>query len=149
MLGRAARTTLAANVIYTTSQSSPVDESTKRTKTCAIYRMPSTTSPKSCVANTALATTQAARSGGRITVCGATSGPNPPAALHRIWWKQLSILGSTMGTMDDFEGAYDLIASGRARPVVDQVFPLAEARAAHEHLESGRQFGKVVLRMPE
>ena len=85
---------------------------------------------------------------GRIAVCGATSGPNPPAALHRVWWKQLTILGSTMGTMDDFEGAYDLIASGRARPVVDSVFPLADARAAHERLESGVQLGKVVLRIP-
>ncbi len=85
----------------------------------------------------------------RIVVCGATTGPNPPAALHRIWWKQLTILGSTMGTKRDFEGAYELVTSGRARPVVDRVFPLAEARAAHEHLEAGRQFGKVVLRIPE
>ncbi|HEY2543484.1 MAG TPA: zinc-binding dehydrogenase, partial [Gaiellaceae bacterium] len=46
---------------------------------------------------------------GRIAVCGATSGPNPPAALHRVWWKQLTILGSTMGTKADFEGAYELI----------------------------------------
>src|SRR5262249_5741823 len=49
---------------------------------------------------------------GRITVCGATTGPNPPAGLHRIWWKQLSILGSTMGTAEDFAAVYDLIASG-------------------------------------
>jgi NADPH:quinone reductase-like Zn-dependent oxidoreductase len=82
---------------------------------------------------------------GRITVCGATTGPNPPAQLHRIWWKQLSILGSTMGTGADFAGAYELIASGRARPVVDQVFPLEEIRAAHERLEAGEQLGKVVL----
>jgi D-arabinose 1-dehydrogenase-like Zn-dependent alcohol dehydrogenase len=92
---------------------------------------------------------QAVRVGGRICVCGATSGPNPPAALHRIWWKQLTILGSTMGMRADFEGAYDLVASGRARPIVDSVFPLAEARGAHERLESGEQFGKVVLRIPE
>jgi zinc-binding alcohol dehydrogenase/oxidoreductase len=92
---------------------------------------------------------QAARAGGRITVCGATTGPNPPAALHRIWWKQLTIYGSTMGTRSDFEGAYELVSSGRARPIVDRVFPLEEARAAHEYLESGRQFGKVVLRIPE
>jgi zinc-binding alcohol dehydrogenase/oxidoreductase len=92
---------------------------------------------------------QAARAGGRITVCGATTGPNPPAALHRIWWKQLTIYGSTMGTRSDFEGAYELVSSSRARPIVDRVFPLEEARAAHEYLESGRQFGKVVLRIPE
>ena len=83
--------------------------------------------------------------GGRITVCGATSGPNPPAALHRVWWKQLSILGSTMGTGEDFAGAYELVASGRARPVVDTVLPLEEIRAAHERLEAGEQLGKIVL----
>jgi len=86
-----------------------------------------------------------AAQGGRITVCGATTGPNPPAGLHRIWWKQLSILGSTMGTAEDFAGAYDLIASGRARPVVDRVFLLEEIRAAHERLEAGEQLGKIVL----
>ena len=85
---------------------------------------------------------------GRIAVCGATTGPNPPAALHRIWWKQLTILGSTMGTKADFEGAYELVASGRARPVVDEVLPLAEIRAAHERLEAGEQLGKIVLSVP-
>jgi len=93
-------------------------------------------------------TLDAARPHGRIVVCGATTGPNPPAALHRVWWKQLSILGSTMGTPDDFRGAYDLIAAGKARPVVDEVFPLADARAAHERLEAGEQLGKIVLRIP-
>ncbi len=91
----------------------------------------------------------AARVGGRIAVCGATSGPNPPAELHRIWWKQLSVLGSSMGTRADFEAAYDLVKSGRALPVIDSVFPLAEAAAAHERLESGAQLGKVLLRIPE
>ena len=84
----------------------------------------------------------------RIVVCGATSGPNPPAALHRIWWRELVILGSPMGTPSDFQGAYDLIAAGKARPVVDEVFPLAEAAAAHERLERGEQLGKIVLRIP-
>jgi NADPH:quinone reductase-like Zn-dependent oxidoreductase len=93
-------------------------------------------------------TLDAARPQGRIVVCGATSGANPPAALHRVWWKQLSILGSTMGQPEDFEGAYRLVADGRARPVVDAVFPLAQARAAHERLESGEQLGKIVLRIP-
>jgi zinc-binding alcohol dehydrogenase/oxidoreductase len=92
-------------------------------------------------------TLDAARPDGRVVVCGATTGPNPPAALHRVWWKQLSILGSTMGTPDDFQGVYDLIARGKVRPVVDEVFPLADARAAHERLEAGAQLGKIVLRM--
>ena len=88
---------------------------------------------------------QVAAPGGRITVCGATSGPNPPAALHRVWWKQLSIFGSTMGTAVDFAGAYELVTSGRALPVVDSVLPLEEIRRAHERLESGEQLGKIVL----
>jgi NADPH:quinone reductase-like Zn-dependent oxidoreductase len=85
---------------------------------------------------------------GRIAVCGATSGPNPPAALHRIWWKGLTILGSTMGTRADFEGAYELVASGRVRPVVDEVVPLAQIREAHARLEAGEQLGKIVLSIP-
>jgi zinc-binding alcohol dehydrogenase/oxidoreductase len=88
---------------------------------------------------------QAAGPNARIVVCGATSGPNPPAQLHRIWWKQLEIYGSTMGTKEDFEGAYELVASGAAKPIVDKVFPLEEAAAAHEYLEAGEQFGKVIL----
>jgi NADPH:quinone reductase-like Zn-dependent oxidoreductase len=91
---------------------------------------------------------QAVRPHGRIAVCGATTGPNPKAALHRIWWKQLTILGSTMGTKEDFEGAFELVKSGKAKPVVDSVFPLAEARSAHERMEAGEQFGKLVLRIP-
>jgi len=93
-------------------------------------------------------TLDAARPEGRVVVCGATTGPNPPAALHRVCWKQLSILGSTMGTPEDFQGVCELIAAGRLRPLVDQVFPLAEARAAHERLEAGDQLGKIVLRIP-
>jgi zinc-binding alcohol dehydrogenase/oxidoreductase len=93
-------------------------------------------------------TLESARAEARVVVCGATSGPNPPAALHRVWWKQLSILGSSMGTPEDFRGVYDLIAAGRVRPVVDRVFPLDEARAAHERLEAGEQLGKIVLSIP-
>jgi NADPH:quinone reductase-like Zn-dependent oxidoreductase len=91
---------------------------------------------------------QAVRAGGRIAVCGATSGANPPAVLHRIWWKQLTIYGSTMGTKEDFEGAYELVKSGRAAPVIDEAFPLSEVRAAHERLEAGEQLGKIVLSIP-
>ena len=85
---------------------------------------------------------------GRVVVCGATSGPNPPAQLHRFWWKQLDVLGSTMGTRDDFLGAYDLVRSGRVRVHVDRVFPLSEIRAAHERLEAREQLGKIVLSVP-
>ncbi|MGH3071053.1 MAG: zinc-binding dehydrogenase [Gaiellaceae bacterium] len=90
----------------------------------------------------------AVKAGGRVVVCGATSGPNPPAQLHRFWWKQLTVYGSTMGTREDFLGAYDLVRSGRARVRVDSTFPLAETRAAHERLERGEQLGKIVLTIP-
>ena len=90
----------------------------------------------------------AAAQEGRVVVCGATSGHSPPARLYRLWWKQLTVFGSTMGMPSDFEGAYELIRAGRARVHVDSVFPLAEAAAAHERLESGAQFGKVVLSIP-
>jgi NADPH:quinone reductase-like Zn-dependent oxidoreductase len=53
-----------------------------------------------------------------------------------------------MGTREDFEGAYELVRTGRAKPVIDRVFPLSEIRAAHERLESGEQLGKVVLTIP-
>jgi zinc-binding alcohol dehydrogenase/oxidoreductase len=90
----------------------------------------------------------AIRPQGRVVVCGATSGPNPPAQLHRFWWKQLDVLGSTMGTREDFLGAYDLVRSGRVRVHVDRVFPLSQIRAAHERLEAGDQLGKIVLAIP-
>jgi zinc-binding alcohol dehydrogenase/oxidoreductase len=93
-------------------------------------------------------TLDAVRPEGRIVVCGATTGPNPPAALHRVWWKQLSILGSSMGTPDDFQAVWNLIDAGKARPVLDTVLPLAEVRAAHERLEAGAQLGKIVLSIP-
>jgi NADPH:quinone reductase-like Zn-dependent oxidoreductase len=90
----------------------------------------------------------AAAAEGRIVVCGATSGHSPPARLYRLWWKQLTVYGSTMGMPADFEGAYELIRSGRARVHIDSVFPLEDVATAHERLESGSQFGKVVLEIP-
>ena len=91
----------------------------------------------------------AARPAGRVCVCGATTGPNPPANLHRIWWKQLTIFGSTMGSTQDFEAAYELVKSDRAVPVIDRVFSLSKTAAAHERLEAGDQLGKIVLRIPD
>ena len=85
---------------------------------------------------------------GRVVVCGATSGHSPPARLYRLWWKQLVVYGSTMGMPSDFEAAYDLVRAGRARAHIDSVFPLADAEEAHERLESGAQFGKIVLAIP-
>jgi NADPH:quinone reductase-like Zn-dependent oxidoreductase len=84
---------------------------------------------------------------GRMVVCGATTGPNPPAGLHRVWWKELDVLGSTMGSKQDFEACLELVTTGRARPVIDEVLPLEEARAGHERLEAGAQLGKIVFRI--
>jgi NADPH:quinone reductase-like Zn-dependent oxidoreductase len=86
---------------------------------------------------------------GRIAVCGATSGANPPAGLSRIWWKHLSILGSTMATRDDFAGLLALMQRTHLRPLVDRVFPLQDAAEAHRHLEAGAQLGKVMLSIPD
>jgi NADPH:quinone reductase-like Zn-dependent oxidoreductase len=94
-------------------------------------------------------TLEVAATGGRVVVCGATSGPNPPAGLHRIWWKEIVVHGSTMGSQEDFEACLDLVTSGRARPVIDRVLPLGEARAAHERLEAAEQLGKIVFRIPD
>ena len=85
---------------------------------------------------------------GRITVCGATSGPNPPAGLNRIWWKHLSVLGSTMATRADFAALLELMEEKRIRPIVDRVFPLADAADAHRHMEDAKQFGKILLSIP-
>jgi NADPH:quinone reductase-like Zn-dependent oxidoreductase len=88
------------------------------------------------------------RKGGRVVVPGATTGPMLPLDARYLFWRQLSVLGSTMANRREFEEVLKLVFMGRLKPVVDRVFPLAEARAAHEYLERGEQFGKVVLAIP-
>ena len=88
---------------------------------------------------------RAAGKGGRIVTCGATSGPNPAEELRLIFWKQLSILGSTMANDREFRAVAAAVFSGRLAPRIDSVHPLADAAAAYARMESGRQFGKVVL----
>jgi len=85
------------------------------------------------------------RPGGRVVSYGATRGPVSNLEVRRIFWKQLDIRGSTMGTPHDFKRMIDIYATG-LRPIVDSVLPLAEAGQAHARLESGDQFGKIVLR---
>lgn len=87
----------------------------------------------------------AVRPGGRVVSYGATTGVTPQLTVRRIFWKQLSVVGSTMGSPRDFRGMLDLFEGGAIRPVVDRVYPLAEAGAALARLESGEQFGKIVL----
>lgn len=83
--------------------------------------------------------------GGRIVISGATSGPNPPADLTRIFFKQLSVIGSTMGTRSELEDLIALCVRTGLRPLVDQVTPMTDAAAALALVASGDIFGKVVL----
>jgi NADPH:quinone reductase-like Zn-dependent oxidoreductase len=87
------------------------------------------------------------RRGGRLVSPGATSGPVVELDLRYLFWRQISILGSTMSSAREFEEVMKLVFMRRLRPVVDRVFPLDEARGAHEYLARGEQFGKVVLRV--
>ncbi len=86
------------------------------------------------------------RKGGKLVTCGATSGSTAETNLNLIFWKQLEILGSTMGSRDELRTALKLVWSGKVKPIVDRIFPLSKARDAHEVLERGEQFGKIVLR---
>ncbi len=87
------------------------------------------------------------RKGGRLVTPGATTGGVTEIDLRVVFWRQLSILGSTMSSQREFEDVMKLVFMGRLKPVVDRVLPLEEARKAHEVLERGEQFGKVVLRV--
>jgi NADPH:quinone reductase-like Zn-dependent oxidoreductase len=82
---------------------------------------------------------------GRLVTCGATTGYDAKVDLRFLFSRQLSLLGSYMGTKNDLRTVMKLVAAGRLKPVVDRVFPLAQAAAAHGYLESGAKFGKVVL----
>jgi len=83
--------------------------------------------------------------GGRLVTCGATTGRRGELDLRALFAKQLSILGSYMGTKGELLEAARLFFAGQLRPVVDTTFPLADAPAAQQRLESSGQFGKVVL----
>ncbi len=90
---------------------------------------------------------QLVRSGGRVVTYGATTGPAKLLEIRRIFWKQLSILGSTMGTSKEFAHVLELIASRGIQPVVDSVLPLSDVAEAHRRMEQGEQFGKLVLKI--
>jgi len=83
--------------------------------------------------------------GGCLVTCGATTGPEANFDIRFLFARQLSFLGSFMGTMGDFHEVMKHIFSGKLKAVVDKSFPLREARAAHERLEKSEQFGKVIL----
>jgi NADPH:quinone reductase-like Zn-dependent oxidoreductase len=85
------------------------------------------------------------KSAGTLVTCGATTGPQASIDLRFVYSRQLSILGSYMGTMGELHEVLKRVFSGRLKPVVDRTFPLQEARAAHEYMEKSQMFGKIVL----
>jgi len=88
---------------------------------------------------------KAAAKGGRIVTCGATSGANPAEEIRLIFWNQLSIIGSTMGSRSDWRQLVAAVETHRLKPVIDSVLPLSEGRAAYECMERAEQFAKIVL----
>jgi NADPH:quinone reductase-like Zn-dependent oxidoreductase len=85
------------------------------------------------------------KTGGTLVTCGATTGSQASVELRHLFARQLSILGSYMGTMSELHEVLGHVFAGRLKPVVDRTFPLNEIRAAHEHLEKSQMFGKIVV----
>lgn len=88
----------------------------------------------------------ALKPGGRLVSYGSTLGPAQNVEVRRIFWKQLNVLGSTMGSPSDFSAMLKLYEAG-LKPVVDKIFPLEQAGDAHIRMEAGDQFGKIVLKI--
>jgi NADPH:quinone reductase-like Zn-dependent oxidoreductase len=87
--------------------------------------------------------------GGRLVTCGATSGPRVVTDVRRVFWNHYTIMGSTMGNAAEYAEIVRVLGTGELRPVVDRVFPLAEAPAAFDRLARGGQLGKVVVQIAE
>jgi len=89
------------------------------------------------------------RKGGRVVLCGVTTGAKAETDLRTLYWNQLTVLGSTLGSIRDFEQMLAAVNVNQLRPIIDEVFPLERVRDAMAKMESARQFGKVVLRVAE
>jgi len=87
------------------------------------------------------------RKGGRIILCGVTTGAKAETDLRALYWNQLTVLGSTMGSDEDFRQMLRAVTVNELRPVVDEVFPLDRVREAMAKMETGKQFGKIALRI--
>lgn len=90
---------------------------------------------------------RAVRQGGAIVVAGATAGANPPADLSRIFWRQLRVLGSTMGSLPEFERLLRFVDSRGIKPVIDTTYAWNDLRVAFERLAGGDHFGKLVIQV--
>jgi NADPH:quinone reductase-like Zn-dependent oxidoreductase len=86
-----------------------------------------------------------AAAGGRIVNYGATTGPPKKIDLFKVFWKQLHLIGSTMGSPADFRAMLHFVNEHKIKPVVDRSYPLSEGNAALERMKESQQFGKIVL----
>jgi len=87
----------------------------------------------------------AVRRGGKVVLCGVTSGAEAATDLRALYWNQLTIMGSTMGSDEDLRQMLDAVAAAKLRPVVDSVMPLEDVKDAMSKMENARQFGKIAL----
>jgi len=85
------------------------------------------------------------KTAGTLVTCGATTGPNVGIDLRHLFARQLTLLGSYMGTLGELHEVLRHVFAGRLKPVVDRAFPLSEIRAAHQYLEKSQMFGKIVV----
>ncbi len=83
--------------------------------------------------------------GGRIVTCGATTGSEAKFDIRHLFYKQQSILGSTMGNVKSLDNMLEMYKNGKVKPIVDKSFKLREIQKAHEYLENGKQIGKVLV----
>ncbi|MFW6163936.1 MAG: zinc-binding dehydrogenase, partial [Planctomycetota bacterium] len=88
---------------------------------------------------------QVVRRGGRIVLCGITTGAEAPTNLQALYWNQLAVFGSTMGSAEDARLMLRTVVLAGIEPVIDSVHPLAEARRAMARMAAGEQFGKILL----
>ncbi|MEK6782550.1 MAG: zinc-binding dehydrogenase [Bacteroidota bacterium] len=85
--------------------------------------------------------------GGRIALFGRTAGNIPVISARTLYWKQISILGTTMGTRDEFLSMLDFVESRKLKPIIDRIYPLEQAEEAMRRMEKGDQFGKIILQI--
>jgi NADPH:quinone reductase-like Zn-dependent oxidoreductase len=90
-----------------------------------------------------------ARKGGKIVLCGVTTGAEAQTNLRALYWNQLTVMGSTMGSDEDCRKMLDAVETAKLKPVIDSVLPLENAKEAMGKMETGKQFGKIVLKITE
>ncbi|MEJ2701103.1 MAG: zinc-binding dehydrogenase [Sedimentisphaerales bacterium] len=92
---------------------------------------------------------EVARKGGRIVLCGVTSGPETTTNLRALYWNQLTVMGSTMGSNEDVRQLLRAVETAKLKPIVDSSHPLEEIQVAMGRMEAAEQFGKIVVRVSE